>query len=566
MESKVATDDVHALGIDPQILQASTVPPFDLYALGGDGESLRLFRPAHEPIYLNTWERLETEGVERLYIHGDDRERCLDYVQLHLPRLLEQNELPEGHLAQWIYMLTCRAVSRLLGDPEAREHYEEVQGLVQAMVRVVLTHRWASRHMFDCAPVNYNTHTHSVNVAVLLAGFARDVMHVEDRKLLAEIAVGGALHDLGKALVPEEILAKPSKLTADEFARVSRHPRQGVEMSRPFMRRATMAQRIIAQHHENAAGNGYPDGRTTQSIDAFARAARAIDVFDALTSHRPYGPAVTYYRALNTMATDMPGVFDEHVLHRFMRYAADCLHEDRPATVSTEAAAGDGEPAPEETPGTSSPVMAEGPLFRLESEANAHPQQQETEDETALFPLLRTRADAFAELCSQETGDVAMMKGILRALQGAVSEHLQRRPPGTTVHEQPEPASPGRSARRAEVDSVREVFPLVWQLDRWLARLAEPAEMLGEPPPSRREIIEWLGDARERLCRTLLNHHVETIESGQEPGRDAYWISRIHAPAAEAAQRVGFLYRNGAEVEVLEPARAARRADLRKTG
>ncbi|MGD2174266.1 MAG: HD domain-containing protein [Candidatus Brocadiaceae bacterium] len=547
-----------SLGVHPRILQPATFPPFPLYIQDESDGGFRLFRPADEPVYVSTWRKLEQAGAERLFVRAEDRNKCLDYVEDNLPGLLKEDPLPEGQLAQWVYVLAVRAMEDLLGDPDGRGNHERLRQIVGTLVSVMEQDRSALWHILETAPLNYYTHAHCVNVSVLLTGCARRMLGVTDTDVLTEVAMGGALHDLGKVMVPEEILAKPAGLTRGEFAKVSQHPRHGLEIARPFLRREALAQRVIVQHHENASGGGYPDGRSGPAINSFARAARLADVFDALTSHRPYGGALDPYRALNTMASEMPGVFDRGLLRRFIRYAADAFEQDSPIELPSEALSREQRPSAEqESRSAPPPAITYGPGIAAEgpeepAATGPTPPAPSAEEEDAV-PQLRRRIDAIRELSERQDENIAMMTGILGALREAVRGRLRQ----AEVEEQQEqkvaPSVLGRSARQAHVDAVRPLFPLVWEVDEWTNRLSPRAHQAGEEVDLRREFLDCLHGLRERMVRILHSHQVELIE-------------RTDTSEAGHLERVGFLYRDEATAEVIEPARVIIRRERRKAG
>ena len=117
---------------------------------------------------------------------------------------------------------------------------------------------------------------------------------------------GAVLHDIGKISIPDAVLNKPGRLTAEEFAVVKRHPAEGVRIVEPLRSlRATIP--LIRWHHERANGTGYPDGLSGEAIPRTARIVAVADVYDALHSHRPYRPAMTHDESLRVMREDAAG-------------------------------------------------------------------------------------------------------------------------------------------------------------------------------------------------------------------------------------------------------------------
>ncbi len=117
---------------------------------------------------------------------------------------------------------------------------------------------------------------------------------------------GGNLHDIGKISIPDAILDKPAKLTADEFEVIKQHPLAGVRMIEPYQSlRDTLP--VIRWHHERLDGRGYPDGLRGDEIPPLVRIVSVADVYDALANDRPYRPALAHDECLGIMRTSATG-------------------------------------------------------------------------------------------------------------------------------------------------------------------------------------------------------------------------------------------------------------------
>lgn len=127
---------------------------------------------------------------------------------------------------------------------------------------------------------------HSLNVTVLatLLGSKLGL----SRKELQLLGVGAMLHDVGKLEVPAEILLKPGKLTAEEFAVIKRHPQAGYERLDGVVMEEV--RRVARDHHERCNGSGYPRGLRREEISLAARCVAIADVYDAVTTDRCYRP------------------------------------------------------------------------------------------------------------------------------------------------------------------------------------------------------------------------------------------------------------------------------------
>ena len=167
------------------------------------------------------------------------------------------------------------------------------------------------------------TFAHSVNVAILAAMLGL-LLHYT-RADLGLLTLGALLHDLGKIRVPGDILNKNSRLDEDEFAVIRRHPAEGArrikEMEHLLPNPSVLAQ-VAAQHHEHIDGKGYPANLTGDKIHRYAKIVAIADVYDALTSERPYKKAYTPSVTYNIMVNVNKGQFDPDMLNLFFNNVA----------------------------------------------------------------------------------------------------------------------------------------------------------------------------------------------------------------------------------------------------
>jgi putative two-component system response regulator len=128
---------------------------------------------------------------------------------------------------------------------------------------------------------------------------------------------GGLLHDIGKISIPDAILDKPGKLTADEMRIIQQHPVQGVKIIEPLQSLHDVIP-LVRWHHERLDGRGYPDGLRGDAIPLLVRILTVADIYDALSSHRPYRQALPHAECLDILrkyASD--GGLDGALVERF---------------------------------------------------------------------------------------------------------------------------------------------------------------------------------------------------------------------------------------------------------
>jgi putative nucleotidyltransferase with HDIG domain len=141
-----------------------------------------------------------------------------------------------------------------------------------------------------------------------------------------EIEFGFLLHDVGKLGVPDSILFKPGPLTAEERSLMSRHTIVGAEIMRDIEFLAE-ASKVVRSHHERWDGSGYPDGLVGDEIPLTARVFAVADVFDALTTERPYRAALSFGEAQHMILTESGKHFDPDVVAAFERIADSVLRQ-----------------------------------------------------------------------------------------------------------------------------------------------------------------------------------------------------------------------------------------------
>jgi HD-GYP domain-containing protein (c-di-GMP phosphodiesterase class II) len=161
------------------------------------------------------------------------------------------------------------------------------------------------------------TYLHSVAVCGLMLALGKQ-LGLEGR-VLKSAGIAGLLHDVGKALIPNEVLNKPGKLTDEEFAVIKDHPRRGWEILNISEGADEIALDVCLHHHERVDGRGYPESISGERLTLFARMGAVCDVYDALTSNRCYKNGWEPAEALRKMAEWREGHFDEKIFHAFVK-------------------------------------------------------------------------------------------------------------------------------------------------------------------------------------------------------------------------------------------------------
>ncbi len=161
------------------------------------------------------------------------------------------------------------------------------------------------------------TSQHCVNVCILAVAFGR-YLGLEKHDL-NDLGLGALLHDIGKMKVPLEILNKPGRLTAEEFAVIKGHPTHGRRILDRVDGVPERVLDVVLSHHERADGSGYPRGARHSDISRFAMIVAIVDVYDAVTSDRVYHAGTSPHDALTMMYDRAPQTFDTDLFESFIR-------------------------------------------------------------------------------------------------------------------------------------------------------------------------------------------------------------------------------------------------------
>ncbi len=199
----------------------------------------------------------------------------------------------------------------------------------------------------DLAAADQYTHRQSVDVTALGLLIARALWRAEgwvdyqgrrrwDRieERLAKLGFGLLLHDIGKMVVPAEVLNKPGKLDAQEWALMQTHPDAGVALLSSDTI-SPLVRSVVRDHHERFDGSGYPRGLAGEKIAEFPRIAAVADVYDAITSQRPYASASPPNVGVRIVSEGSGTAFDPTIVAVFRRLVL-------PYPVGTEVTLPDG--------------------------------------------------------------------------------------------------------------------------------------------------------------------------------------------------------------------------------
>lgn len=193
----------------------------------------------------------------------------------------------------------------------------EVSDLVNEISQSVMRNPSALISLARLKTADDYTYMHSVAVSALMISLGRHL--AMDGEVLHRIGVAGLLHDLGKIMIPLEVLNKPGRLSDEEFNLVKSHPAEGYWMLAKSNGFSDIALDVVLHHHEKMDGSGYPKGLKGDQLSIYARMGAICDVYDAVTSTRAYKAAWDPAEALHKMAEWTGPHFDMPVFQAFVK-------------------------------------------------------------------------------------------------------------------------------------------------------------------------------------------------------------------------------------------------------
>ena len=193
----------------------------------------------------------------------------------------------------------------------------QADGLVEEISASVARHPNALISLARLKNSDEYTYMHSVAVCALMIALARQLGLPEPQ--VREAGLAGLLHDIGKMAVPNAVLNKPGKLTDSEFATMRGHPMAGARILLESHQVSALVLDVCLHHHEKFDGSGYPHHLAGEQISLLARMGAVCDVYDAITSDRPYKKGWDPAESLHKMAEWTKGHFDPKVFQAFVK-------------------------------------------------------------------------------------------------------------------------------------------------------------------------------------------------------------------------------------------------------
>jgi HD-GYP domain-containing protein (c-di-GMP phosphodiesterase class II) len=297
--------------VSPLMIFPQTLGRFRVYIR--QAGNFVLYAAENEQFTQRHRQKLHDSGVTAVYIRAEQRPDYDRYIEKHLPQILTDGGIPVEERAKVLYTAADAVVRDVfetrLPKGLGKREYARVTALVEKSLAFLAMDESLKR-IAALASHDYTVHTHNVHVFVFTTAILQRMK--ADEYTQVQAGIGALLHDIGKTHIPGEILSKPGPLTPEERLVINTHPAKGMALCQDVPLTQTAAHCIL-MHHERMDATGYPGGLAGELIPPYVRALTVADVYDALTTKRPYAEAMPPFQALRLMRDEMLEAFDPEV-------------------------------------------------------------------------------------------------------------------------------------------------------------------------------------------------------------------------------------------------------------
>ncbi|HIJ90077.1 MAG: HD domain-containing protein [Desulfobulbaceae bacterium] len=289
---------------------------FDIYTKAPNSPKPILLVAANS-IIADIKEVLARKNYGPLFINQESAKKFENFMEDSLNSIIRNATIPLEQKSSVVHACAKNIIRDVFDDPRSGKNIARAKTITGNIIDLTLENTQSILHLLRLGSHNYYTFSHCVNVAVFAIGLWLRIRK-NDHTELNDFALGCILHDVGKSQIMDNILQKPGKLDHDEFEVIKKHPGQGHRLMANHASEITLD--VIMHHHEKINGTGYPDGLTGNQISDNAKIATIADVYDALTTNRPYAGARQPLSALTLMKKEMVGHFEQKRFEEFILF------------------------------------------------------------------------------------------------------------------------------------------------------------------------------------------------------------------------------------------------------
>ena len=278
-----------------------------------------LFAQEGFPFGSDIQKRLFDYGITSLFIRERDSNLYYSYVKEVTDKILRDEKATSPEKAAAVYTC-CREIMKKVYDEPRSVSLKVAKGMIEPTIDLILADAATTHSLLKLAAFDSDTYTHCTNVGIFGVALAKAYFGIGSESELRRLGPGFFLHDIGKCEIPLEIINKPGPLTSQDRGRSSKNTRPTAFVS---LKRWASAMKkpcsLLPQHHERDDGKGYSSGLSRSEIHPYARICRIADIFEALTSNRPYHRRRTSFDALKFMHEELITDIDQGLFETFRK-------------------------------------------------------------------------------------------------------------------------------------------------------------------------------------------------------------------------------------------------------
>jgi HD-GYP domain-containing protein (c-di-GMP phosphodiesterase class II) len=295
----LATENRQLVAISPATLLSESIVGIDVYASSGENSEAILFFSKEAPVSRNRLQKLAEDKNFKLFVSAECYDAYQSYLRDNWDQITDSPDVSVNTKTTILNEVVRDVLNSAFRSGCTEKVVKATQSLSEGIVKILGDERIVLTGLYSVLHHDYATFTHSANVATYAVLLARGLGYSVDEQ--NQIAVGALLHDLGKLSIDDRILRKPGRLDEFEFKSIQRHPLVGFQelADRDDLSFAQLM--MVYQHHEKLNGTGYPVGIVGEEIHPWARLCAVVDIFEAITSIRPYRSMMELSTALGIL-------------------------------------------------------------------------------------------------------------------------------------------------------------------------------------------------------------------------------------------------------------------------
>jgi len=307
----------------------------EIYLIHGKGNAV-LYRKPGTSYSGNDCQKLIDQGITHFYVPKTQHRIFQAMINEQLVDAYQDESLCRVERARIVRASCAKMIEEFMLDPTIPGLSETLGGMATQFSNWCNEDESKFSHLLDMSEHDFYTTTHMINVGVGCGLLGAELLG-SDAPMVRDLMLGGLVHDVGKSQVPSEVLNKEGKLTDDEWDLIREHPQSGYDILRSQEGQNEITLEMALSHHERLDGKGYPNGISADEIEFHARVCAVVDIYDALTSARPYRGPIPPRTTLDMMRKDLGTAIDGEIFAAWERVIQRMLNEDPDRAVPESA-------------------------------------------------------------------------------------------------------------------------------------------------------------------------------------------------------------------------------------